>query len=400
MAERPLAGTFVKKARPQPAIHDAPLSLFAGFTVAAMFGLIFVGGLVTSWQAGMAVPDWPLSFGSLNPEGWWGDLPVRLEHGHRIFASIVGLIVTILCAWVWRNGWPLLIALLTSASLSPLTKMAGLPPFVVMHVGIWSFAGAFAAALILMGRRYPSPRSRLVCGLAFAAFVGVCLQATFGGLRVTLETAGHFSAAMTLRIVHGCVAQAELCLVVALAVMLSRWWNSAALPGAHGELPATLRLARDTVASVFAQLILGAAMRHLGAGLAIPTFPQAKPGGGFLPDLNPYAVLNFLHTRVGAFFVTLLILGLVASIFRMKPGVALLTRPAWLLLGLLLLQVGLGMSIVWHQKPVTLTTVHVVNGAAILATSLVIALRTCRLARGGENALSHVAARSLQEVSV
>ena len=97
------------------------LALYAKGVVAATFVLIFIGGLVTSHNAGMAVPDWPLSFGSLNPEGWWGDLPVRLEHGHRLFGAGLGLLTTILCAWVWRNGWPLLIALVAAAGLTPAT---------------------------------------------------------------------------------------------------------------------------------------------------------------------------------------------------------------------------------------------------------------------------------------
>src|SRR5947209_3661937 len=79
------------------------LALYAKAVVLAVFGLIFVGGLVTSWQAGMAVPDWPLSFGSINPTGWWHDFPVRLEHGHRLIASLVGLLTMLLCAWVWRH---------------------------------------------------------------------------------------------------------------------------------------------------------------------------------------------------------------------------------------------------------------------------------------------------------
>ena len=359
------------------------LALYAKGVVAATFVLIFIGGLVTSHNAGMAVPDWPLSFGTLNPEGWWGDLPVRLEHGHRLFAAGLGLLTTILCAWVWRNGWPLLIALVAAAGLTPAAKLAGLPAAVIMHVGIWSFAGVFAIALLWMaGSRAPAT-SRAVRWVVFAAFLGVCLQATFGGLRVTLETAHNLRAALILRIVHGCVAQAELCLLVAVAALLSRSWIKGAwkLPGVR--LSAVRFLAWLTVLAIYGQLILGATLRHLGAGLAIPTFPEADPHGGFLPDEhNLFVDLHFSHSRVGALGLTLLILTLVGVVLRRARGERRLTGPATGLLGLLFVQLSLGMAVILHLKPITLTTFHVVNGAAVLALSLLLALRASRFTAG------------------
>ncbi len=359
------------------------LALYAKGVVAATFVLIFIGGLVTSHNAGMAVPDWPLSFGTLNPEGWWGDLPVRLEHGHRLFAAGLGLLTTILCAWVWRNGWPLLIALVAAAGLTPAAKLAGLPAAVIMHIGIWSFAGVFAIALLWMaGSRAPAT-SRAVRWVVFAAFLGVCLQATFGGLRVTLETAHNLRAALILRIVHGCVAQAELCLLVAVAALLSRSWIKGAwkLPGVR--LSAVRFLAWLTVLAIYGQLILGATLRHLGAGLAIPTFPEADPHGGFLPDEhNLFVDLHFSHSRVGALGLTLLILTLVGVVLRRARGERRLTGPATGLLGLLFVQLSLGMAVILHLKPITLTTFHVVNGAAVLALSLLLALRASRFTAG------------------
>ena len=359
------------------------LALYAKGVVAATFVLIFIGGLVTSHNAGMAVPDWPLSFGTLNPEGWWGDLPVRLEHGHRLFAAGLGLLTTILCAWVWRNGWPLLIALVAAAGLTPAAKLAGLPAAVIMHIGIWSFAGVFAIALLWMaGSRAPAT-SRAVRWVVFAAFLGVCLQATFGGLRVTLETAHNLRAALILRIVHGCVAQAELCLLVAVAALLSRSWIKGAwkLPGVR--LSAVRFLAWLTVLAIYGQLILGATLRHLGAGLAIPTFPEADPHGGFLPDEhNLFVDLHFSHSRVGALGLTLLILTLVGVVLRRARGERRLTGPATGLLGLLFVQLSLGMAVILHLKPITLTTFPVVTGAAVLALSLLLALRASRFTAG------------------
>lgn len=366
---------------------DPALALYAKCVVAATFALIFIGGLVTSHQAGMAVPDWPLSFGSLNPDGWWGDLPVRLEHGHRIGGATVGLLVTLLCAWVWRNGWPLLIALLVAGAFTPAAKLAGIPPSAVMHVGIWSFAGAFALALLWMAKGRAPSTSRAARWVVFAAFVGVGLQATFGGLRVTMETAYHLRAALTLRIMHGCVAQAELCLLVAAAALLSRSWIADAwkLPGIR--LTAVRRLAWLTVLAVYGQLILGATLRHLGAGLAIPTFPEADVHGGFLPDEhNLFVNLHFTHSRFGALLVTLLILALTMLVLRRARGEVRLTSPATGLLGLVLVQLSLGMAVILNLKPITLTTFHVVNGAAVLALSLLLALRASRFTDGAGEA--------------
>ena len=363
------------------------LALYAKGVVAATFVLIFIGGLVTSHNAGMAVPDWPLSFGSLNPEGWWGDLPVRLEHGHRQSAECFGLLVGILCAWVWRNGWSLLAAALAGVGANRAAVLMGLPPPIVAHLSIWLPALAFVITLLWMAKGRAPTTSRAVRWVVLIAFVGVCLQATFGGLRVTMETANNLRAALTLRIVHGCVAQAELCLLVAVAALLSRSWIEGVwkLPGA--SLKAVRRLAWLTVLAVYGQLMLGATLRHLGAGLAIPTFPEANPDGGFLPKVhNRFVDLHFTHSRFGALLVTLLILALTMLVLRRARGEVRLTSPATGLLGLVLVQLSLGMAVILNLKPITLTTFHVVNGAAVLALSLLLALRASRFTDGAGEA--------------
>lgn len=372
---------------PTATAFDPALALYAKCVVAATFALIFIGGLVTSHNAGMAVPDWPLSFGSLNPEGWWGDLPVRLEHGHRQFAAGVGLLVGILCAWVWRNGWALLAAALAGVVANRAAVFVSLPSPVVAHLSIWLPALAFVVALLWMAKGRAPATSRAVRALALAAFIGVCLQATFGGLRVTMETANNLRAAMILRITHGCVAQAELCLLVAVAALLSRSWIEGAwqLPGVR--LAAVRCLAWLTVLAVYGQLILGATLRHLGAGLAIPTFPEADANGGFLPDEhNIFVDLHFTHSRIGALAITLLILALALLVLRRARGEARLTSPATGLLGLVLVQLSLGMAVILYLKPITITTFHVVNGAAVLALSLLLALRASRFTDGAGEA--------------
>ncbi|HWB58248.1 MAG TPA: hypothetical protein VG733_02105, partial [Chthoniobacteraceae bacterium] len=113
----------------------------------AAFALILIGSLVTTNGAGMAFADWPLSSGSVNPPGWWTIRPELLEHGHRLFAELTGCLIGILCAWVWRNFWAVLIAFVGSGVLSIAAKTAGAPAPVIAQVGLWSTVLLFVGAL-------------------------------------------------------------------------------------------------------------------------------------------------------------------------------------------------------------------------------------------------------------
>ena len=146
------------------------LSHYAKLCILATLVLLFIGGMVTSKKAGMAVPDWPLSYGSVNPAGWWQIENVRLEHGHRLIASAIGLLMIGLAVWTWR----------------------------------------------VESRRW-------VKFLSLAALVLVCLQGVMGGLRVT-EISTVFAD------LHGCTAQVFLCLLVMLGVVLSPKWSSGFRP--------------------------------------------------------------------------------------------------------------------------------------------------------------------------
>src|SRR5207244_10831387 len=123
-----------------------------------------------------------------------------------------------------RNGWPLLVAAFVGVGVNRVAIIVGLQPIIVAHLTIWLPALAFAMALLWMSRSRVPSTSRAARALAFAAFVGVCLQAALGGLRVTQETGGNPHLALRLAIAHACVAQAELCVLVAVATLLSREW--------------------------------------------------------------------------------------------------------------------------------------------------------------------------------
>ena len=354
------------------------LRKYAMLTVAAAFVLILIGSLVTTNGAGMAFADWPLSSGSVNPSGWWFDMFERLEHGHRLFAELTGCLVGILCAWVWRNAWAVPAAFVVSGVLSAGAKLAGVPGPIIAHIGLWSSVVIFAGMLLTgFGSAKGNARPALVRWLAFAAFCGVVMQAVLGGFRVTEQTSGNDTAALAFRIIHGCFAQIEFGLLVVIASLLIAPAKSGAQITGIGRIR---NLAWLTFGFIFLQLVAGATMRHMGAGLAIPSFPKANPGGGLLPAVHsPYIDTNFTHTRVLALLVVIHVILLVTRVLRTAGGEPSLVRPALLLAALLVLQVGLGISVIWTFRRVLPTTLHVINGAAIFATSLLLAFKATRL---------------------
>lgn len=183
--------------------------------VLATFVLLLAGGNVTTKNAGLSVPDWPLSFGSVNPHGWTENQVgghatpgVRDEHGHRLIGATVGMLVTVLA----------------------------------------------------IGLAARDPR-RWMKWLGLAAFLAVVVQGVMGGLRVTEKS-------LVLAIVHGCFAQMFFCLVIAMAAFTSpRWPATVALGQQHatnGEARALRWTTGGLVAAILLQLVLGALLRHTG----------------------------------------------------------------------------------------------------------------------------------------
>jgi cytochrome c oxidase assembly protein subunit 15 len=362
----------------QPPPNPA-LAWFAKLVVVLTFALILVGGHTTTSGAGMAFPDWPLSHGSVNPDGWWENLMQRLEHGHRLMAESVALLVGVLCAWVWRCKWGIPLAAMSALVVVGVARLAGAAPKTVALLGLGVPALVFAVSILFQARAANHAQPAMVRWLAFGAFVGMLGQAVLGGLRVTIETGGNTSTAVILRVLHACFAQAELCLLVVIAAALSPAWHTLA---PTPKLRGICGIGVATTVFIFLQLIAGASMRHLGAGLAIPTFPHATSGGRWTPEShNVYVDLNFAHTRFGALIVTMLVLVFAIRGIQRADGCMLIVRPAALLLALLVAQVLLGMFLVWRGRPPILTTMHVVNGAALLATCVLLLTRTLRASR-------------------
>jgi cytochrome c oxidase assembly protein subunit 15 len=290
---------------------------FAVLTAGATLLLIFAGGLVTSTQSGLAVPDWPLSYGMLMPPMVGG---IFYEHGHRMVATGVGLLTVVLA--------------------------------------------------VLLARREPR---RWVRRLGAAAVATVVAQGILGGLTV------RYLLPLPVSVGHACLAQAFLCLVVGIAVVTSRSWIDAPPRRLDARGGALCRLAVATTLAIYAQLVLGAITRHLskmsidrdGPRLAIPDFPLAF--GGVVPPLDRLAqgdvAAHFGH-RVGAVAVTVLVVWLASRLVAEAGLPGILRGLAVLLFAGLVVQLSLGATVVWTDKATTPTTFHVATGAMVLAASM------------------------------
>jgi cytochrome c oxidase assembly protein subunit 15 len=291
------------------------LHRYAKFVSASTVLLIVAGGLVTSTGSGLAVPDWPTSYG-------WNmfTFPMKhmvggifYEHGHRLIASGVGFLTIVLALWIWKA----------------------------------------------------EPR-RWMRVLGFTALGAVCLQGLLGGITVLYFLPTAVSTA------HAGLAQIFFCLTVAIALFTSRGWTS---PKADPVDDAMLRVvAATTTAAIYLQIVVGATMRHSEAGLAIPDFPLVF-GGVFPPDWTGKIAIHYAH-RVGALIVALAIAATVGHVWYHHARRRELRRPAALLACLVLVQVTLGAFVIWSEKNVAINTAHVAVGALTLATSLVLALRS------------------------
>ncbi len=297
--------------------ENIALHRFALFTACCTAFLIFVGGLVTSTESGLSVPDWPTTYGwnmFLFPYSKWVG-GIFYEHSHRMVASFVGFLTVTLTVWTWlkeKRAW--------------------------------------------------------VRWLCTAALGAVILQGVLGGLTVI------FLLPAPISTLHACLAQTFFCLIIAMAVFTSPRWKQG-LPAikSRAESIPLQTLCTATTSVVYVQLILGALMRHTNAGLAIPDFPLAF--GHIIPPFTSSKIaIHFAH-RVGALVVATMIVWTFSRIARHYSNYSLLFRPALIMLTLLCIQLTLGALTVWTAKAVIPTTAHVLTGALILGTSFLLTLR-------------------------
>jgi heme a synthase len=296
---------------------------YSRLVAASTLLLIVAGAMVTSTGSGLAVPDWPTTYGynmfTFPPSKWVGG--IFYEHGHRLIASTVGFLTIILAIWLWRvedRGWL---------------------------------------------RR-----------LGFVALAVVIFQGILGGLTV------RFFLPAPISIGHAGLAQIFFCLTVSIALFTSHGWRSGYV--ARGFSPAVgddrllCRLTVATTVLFYLQILLGATMRHTGAGLAIPDFPLAF--GGLLPSHWDAAIATHFAHRLGAVVAALAAIATAGHIWYHHRGVRALVRPAGLLILLVAVQIALGAFVVLTRKAVPINSAHVAVGALVLVTSLVLSLRAHR----------------------
>ncbi|MCW5550300.1 MAG: heme A synthase [Opitutaceae bacterium] len=298
------------------AAYKPALAWFAALGAGWVFVLVTLGAFTTSIDAGMIFPDWPLSHGSINPEGWLENLAMFAEHSHRLTGMVMGLITIALALWLWRTE----------------------------------------------SRRW-------LRNLGWAALAIVIIQGLIGGKRVLLDSLAVPGFEMTLgqmlRIPHGILAHLYVCVLIAIAVSLTRPWLTRPEPVDRS----LRRLGLLATVLMVVQLVIAATMRHNFAGLAIPTFPHSTADGGWLPaHWNFHVNIHFAH-RVMALVLTVVLVWFAAKIWRDRGASLFLRCGASVLVGLLALQILLGAHVIWQLREPHITTAHVVVGAMLLATT-------------------------------
>jgi cytochrome c oxidase assembly protein subunit 15 len=340
------------------------LHRFAMFLVGYIVLLIFIGGQVKSTGSGLAVPDWPNTYGhfmfSFPYESMVGG--IFWEHLHRMVASLAGIFTFALTIWAIRvepRGW--------------------------------------------------------VRRIAIAASVAVLVQGLLGGLTVLLYLPVWTSS------LHGTLAQCYLCLAVTMAIVTSPRWSDAPRSIRESSSGLSIRtLVLATTATIFVQLVIGALMRHSEAGLAIPDFPTMF--GSWIPPLSDarlaaanrelaslnllakmdteeitrWQMISHLLHRGWALVVALMIGWTAFRAFRLRELPGDLARNVWMLVALVVVQIALGILSILTEKQFTITSLHVTTGALTLATSLALTVRIrhhvpARAVAAGDNRVGAIA---------
>jgi heme a synthase len=170
---------------------------------------------------------------------------------------------------------------------------------------------------------------------------------------------------------HAGLAQLFFCITLTLALVTSP--SGKAAPSALDDV-LLRRMTLTTTVLIYCQILIGATMRHIGAGMAIPTFPLAF--GHLVPPLWTTAIaVHFAH-RAGAVVVLAAVIATAGHVWRWHSAQRLLVRPATLMAILVCSQATLGALVVLSGLQPIINTAHVVNGALVLGTSLVLTLRT------------------------
>ncbi len=308
--------------------------------------------MVTSKNVGLAVPDWPTTFGYnmfLFPVSKWVG-GVLFEHTHRLMGSLVGFLTIVLAIWLWLGE-----------SRQWLRRL-----------------GAIAVA-------------------------GVIVQGILGGLRVTMlkDQIGIF---------HACVAQAFLGLLVFIALATTRFWSALANQRINLQRFTPIKtLAIAITIATYGQLALGATMRHQHRDLAILDFPTAY-GAWVVPDTSAQALAKINAWRdarglssvnafqiwlqmVHRFVAAMIAIGVVVFFRRVStetPDFVALKRLSMLWMLSVFGQIGLGAWTIWSNKAADVATAHVALGAVLLSLGVIVTAICWRVS--GQSACSEATA--------
>ncbi|MDQ3281944.1 MAG: COX15/CtaA family protein [Acidobacteriota bacterium] len=295
----------------------AGLRRFTKFVAAATLFLIFAGAMVTSTGSGLSVPDWPTTYGHnmfTFPYSKW-IANIYYEHFHRLFASTVGFLTIVQALWL----------------------------------------------------QFAEPK-RFVRKLGWLSLAAVIAQGLLGGLTVLLLLPKSVS------ISHAALAEIFFCINVSIAFFTSRWYGSLQTME-KGDAP--VGMAWLLTAVVYLQILAGAVLRHLGAGLAIPDFPLSF--GRVVPNfVSKEIVAAFVH-RAGGFVVAAMVIAMAVRLLRYDSNHPL-RGIAHILLAVVAAQVTLGGYVIWSGKQPHITSLHVMTGAFTLALSVVLTLSARTLA--------------------
>jgi cytochrome c oxidase assembly protein subunit 15 len=324
----------------EQSVHNRRLSYFAVFTAVSALILVGMGGLVTSHGAGMAVPDWPTTYGYnmfLFPISMWKG-GIFYEHTHRLMASAVGLLTVLLAIWLW-----------------------------VVEKRKW------------------------LRWLGVAACFLVVLQGALGGLRVV-------ALKDVIGVFHAGLAQLFLAVLCAIALFTTKWWKELQVTVDASSAAGLRKIFLFGTLIIFAQLMIAATMRHQHAGLAIPDFPLAY--GKLWPAMDPASVQAYNANRpdvLGETSITAFQIGLqmvhrlvALTIFCVVLATAWKTRRqlgarhslsrlslAWV--GLICVQILLGAATIWTNKAADVATAHVVVGALSLVIGALLTIVSFRV---------------------
>lgn len=299
----------------EPIQHAMPtpvwLRRFTKIVAASTLFLIFAGAMVTSTDSGLAVPDWPNTYGQFMFSFPFSKMVggIFYEHGHRLIASTVGFLCIIQAVWLQRR----------------------------------------------------EPK-RIVRTLGWLSLAAVIVQGILGGLTV------RFFLPKSISISHAALAELFFCVNVAIAFFTSRWYGSLSTME-KGDAP--VRIAWGLTAIVFLQILAGAVMRHFGAGLAIPDFPLSF--GRLIPEFASKEIVSAYVHRMGGLLVAVSVIALAVRLRRYDRNHPLRAL-SQLLLAVVAAQILLGGYVIWSGKQPHIASLHVMLGASTLALSLILTL--------------------------